>query len=82
MTVLLEQSICKDCLGNETCQKFKRLNPGETIRDTMENVYDGVNIGTISGAKLYCRPGRQKEIFEIIVVNCSQKKRYQDNILC
>lgn len=78
MSVLIEQSICKDCLKVNTCQRLKRLIPGTTIRDSHTDLYGaygehGGNFGVISGAKLYAKPNRPKEIFELIIVNCSLK---------
>ncbi len=76
MPVIVEQSACIDCEGLTTCQRLKRLNPGRCIRDNHTKVFDGFDTGTVSGAELYVKPGRQEEVFDLIIVNCSMKKQY------
>ncbi len=73
MPVIVEKSVCKDCDGLSTCQRLKRLNPGSTIRDEMTKMYEGTYTVNGSNDLLYKKPGRPKETFEIIIINCSMK---------
>lgn len=76
MSVNIEKSICVDCKGRLSCARLKRLNPGTTIRDSMKELYNGVDTGVKSGALLYIREARKKEIFEMIITVCSLKEQY------
>ncbi len=80
MSVIVEKSVCVDCIGRDTCQRLKRLNPGVTIRDELIQKYER---GDIKKDELLCklvksRAGRPEEIFEIIIVNCSLKGQYSE----
>lgn len=77
MTVIVNKSVCIDCDGVSTCMRLKRLNPGTNIRDSFTKLYDGVDVGKPSEVKLYKKEGREKEVFEIIIVNCSMKAQYE-----
>lgn len=72
MSVLIEKSICVDCVCKDTCQRLKRLNPGSTIRDDLLREFktDSLSCKLIEG-----RGGRPKEIFELIIATCSMKKQ-------
>ena len=83
MTAIIEESVCYDCKGKDTCQRLKRLRPGTSIRDEIETLYDKAKRGELdTSALLYKITGeykkRGKEIFEIIIVNCSMKVQYND----
>lgn len=83
MTTIVEESVCYDCKGRSTCQRLKRLSPGKTIGDEIENLYDKVKTGEIDTSTLLHKIDgeyrkRGKEIFEIIIVNCSMKVQYSE----
>lgn len=81
MTVIVEQSVCKDCFGIESCMRLKRLNPGMSLRDNMEKLYEGVHTsGDKSEEPVYKRQGRSKETFEIVIVKCSMKEQYETRL--
>lgn len=83
MTVVVEESVCYNCRGKDTCQLLKRLNPGKSIRDEIENLYDRAKAGELDTATLLHKIDgeyrkRGKEIFEILVVNCTMKVQYNE----
>lgn len=83
MTVIVEESVCYDCKGKETCQRLKRLSPGKTIREELDDLYDKVRTGEIDVATLLHKVSneyriRGKELFEILIVNCSMKIQYNE----
>lgn len=83
MTVIVEESICWDCKGKSTCQRLKRLNPGKSIRDEIENLYEKAKVGELDTAELLYKINgeyrkRGKEIFEILIVNCTLKNNYNE----
>ena len=83
MTVIVKESVCYDCKGKETCQRLKRLRPGKTIRDELDELYSKVKTGEIDAATLLHKVGSEyrvggKEVFEILIVNCSMKVQYNE----
>lgn len=83
MTVLIEESICYDCKGMSTCQRIKRLSPGKSIREEIENLYDKAKAGEMDTATLLHKIDgeyrkRGKEVFEILVLNCTMKVQYNE----
>ena len=83
MTVIVEESVCFDCKGKSTCQRIKRLSPGRSIRDEIESLYDQAKRGELDTATLLHKIDgeyrkRGKEVFEILVVNCTMKVQYND----
>lgn len=83
MTAIVEESVCWDCKGKSTCQRLKRLSPGKTIREEIEKLYDKAKSGEIDTSTLLHKIDgeyrkRNKEIFEIIIVNCSMKVQYSE----
>lgn len=83
MTVIVEESICWDCKARETCQRLKRLRPGASIRDELESLYSKSKSGEIDTStylyKVNCEYKRRgKELFEILIVNCSMKAQCDD----
>jgi len=83
MTVIIEESTCWDCKGRSTCQRIKRLSPGKSIRDEIESLYDQAKRGELDTAGLLYKINgeykkRGKEVFEILVVNCTMKSQYDD----
>ncbi len=81
MTLLTEESVCWDCRGRDTCMRLKRLSPGKSIRDELESLYDSAKNNEIDTSTLLYRidgeyKKRNKEIFEILIVNCSMKVQY------
>lgn len=72
MSVIIEKSVCVDCIGKDTCQRLKRLNPQSTIRDDLISSF---KTDTLSCKHLESRGGRPKEIFELIIATCSMKKQ-------
>ena len=83
MTVIVEESTCWDCKGKSTCQRIKRLSPGISIRDEIENLYDRAKAGELDTATLLHKIDgeyrkRGKEIFEILVVSCTMKVQYNE----
>jgi len=72
MSVIIEKSVCADCVGRETCQRLKRLNPQSTIRD---DLLDNFKTDTLSCKSLYDREDRPKEVFELIIHSCSISKQ-------
>lgn len=83
MTIIVEESVCWDCKGKSTCQRIKRLSPGKSIRDEIESLYDRAKKGELDTATLLHKIDgeyrkRGKEIFEILVVNCTMKVQYNE----
>ena len=83
MTVIVEESVCYDCKGKSTCQRIKRLSPGKSIRDEIESLYDQAKRGELDTATLLHKIDgeyrkRGKEVFEILVVNCTMKVQYDE----
>lgn len=71
MSVLINQSTCFDCEGRATCQRFKRLNPS-SIRDDLIQTF---KTDSLSCKVIESREGRPKEIFEVVIQNCSMKSQ-------
>lgn len=65
MTVDIKKSVCLDCIGRETCQRLKRLNPSSGIRDELD----------VKG--YYKKENREEEIFVLVITRCSMKDRYE-----
>jgi hypothetical protein len=85
MTVLIEKSVCSDCGGKETCQRLNRLNPGKQIRDEQYEMHEKAKKGGLDSPDFFVKPygecrERAIEVFEIQIVNCSMKKRYNKEI--
>ena len=83
MAVIVEESVCYDCKGKETCQRLKRLSPGKTIREELDDLYSKVKAGEIDAATLLHKVDseyrvRGKEVFEIIIAKCSMKVQYNE----
>ncbi len=83
MTVIIEESICYNCKGKSTCQRIKRLSPGKSIREEIENLYDQAKRGELDTATLLHKIDgeyrkRGKEVFEVLVVNCTMKVQYDE----
>ncbi len=83
MTVIIEESVCWDCKGMSTCQRIKRLSPGRSIREEIESLYDKAKSGELNTAELLHKIDgeyrkRGKEVFEILVVNCTMKVQYDE----
>lgn len=83
MTVIIEESVCWNCKGKSTCQRIKRLSPGKSIRDEIENLYDRAKSGELDTATLLHKIDgeyrkRGKEVFEVLVVNCTLKIQYNE----
>ena len=83
MTVIVEESVCWDCKGKSTCQRLKRLGHGKSIRDEIEDLYDRAKKGELDTAMLLHKIDgeyrkRGKEVFEILVVNCTMKVQYNE----
>lgn len=81
MTVIVEESVCWNCKGLSTCQRIKRLSPGKSIRDEIESLYDRAKAGELDTATLLHKIDgeyrkRGKEVFEVLVVNCTMKVQY------
>jgi len=83
MTVIVEESVCFDCKGKITCQRLKRLGHGKSIRNEIEDLYDRAKSGELDTSTLLHKIDgeyrkRGKEIFEIIIVNCTMKVQYSE----
>ena len=83
MVVIVEESVCWDCKGKSTCQRIKRLSPGRSIREEIESLYDRAKSGELDTATLLHKIDgeyrkRGKEVFEILVVNCTMKVQYNE----
>lgn len=83
MTVIVEESVCYNCKGRDTCQRLKRLTPSKSIRDEIESLYDQAKRGELDTATLLHKIDgeyrkRGKEVFEILVVNCTMKVQYDE----
>ena len=72
MSVLIDRSVCVDCISRDTCQRLKRLNPSSTIREYL--IHD-FKTDTLSCKSIESRGGRPKEVFELIIAMCSMKKQ-------
>lgn len=82
MVVLTNQSTCRDCKGLQVCQKVKRLNPASTISDELRDMWCKASKGELDENVMLCKIDsstyreRPIDVFDIIIVNCSMKKRY------
>lgn len=83
MVVIVEESVCWNCKGRSTCQRIKRLSPGKSIREEIETLYDKAKSGELDTATLLHKIDgeyrkRGKEVFEVLVVNCTMKVQYDE----
>lgn len=79
MSVVIKESVCRDCSKVDTCMKLKRLGTGKTIRDELLEVRGKAAGGKDFLYKLVEERKRPPEVFEVVIKKCGvmiQNKEY------